>query len=228
MDHERFVKVSDVRFTTAINAMAAAREKNGIDINGKKYSMVKDRVLMLREQFGMEVGIDTHVWHEDNTYYAWAKVMHTATGNTLGSGHAMAVFGTDEINTVSIVEAVETAAIGRALASFGLHGGEYASEKEMEKATQGSAKMSAKEREFRQDVERTFPKVDQYEHHYVPPNNAPEELDKAFTQIDNIDSKEELVAYYHTLEKYLFPLLKDDMKSEFIQSFKYRKSQLRG
>lgn len=222
--------MSDVRFAAAIAAMNEAREKSGVDINGKKYSQVRDRVEVLRKQFGMEVGIDTDVFAAgDGVYIGKAKIIHTSTGNILGSGHAMAFYGTDEINTTSIVEAVETSAIGRALASFGLHGGEYASGQEMEALPQKQAavNMSAKEREFRQEVDKHFPKVSQYSH-YVPMNNSPDELDKGFAQIDAIEDDKELLAYYYTLEKDLWPMLSDDLRQEFINSFKYRKNQLKG
>ena len=227
--------MSDVRFTAAIKAMNDAREANGIDLNGKKYSMVKDRVEVLRQQFGMEVGIDTDVspLHGSDIWVAKAKLIHNPSGTILGSGHAMAFYGSDEINTTSVVEAVETAAIGRALASFGLHGGEYASGQEMQAIPmkkQAAAKMTTGQR-FVEEVKQVFhddhPKVTRYDF-YIPPNNSPDEMDKAFMEIDRIEDDKELYAYYYALEKDYFPLLDKEMENEFIQSFKSRKNQLKG
>jgi len=49
----------------------------------------------------------------------------------LGTGHASEVIGEGHVNKTSALENAETSAIGRALASMGIHGGEYASANEL-------------------------------------------------------------------------------------------------
>ena len=51
----------------------------------------------------------------------------------IGSGLAEEVRGSSNVNKTSAIENGETSAIGRALASCGLHGGEYASIQELDK-----------------------------------------------------------------------------------------------
>jgi hypothetical protein len=53
-------------------------------------------------------------------------------GKTIGSGYAEEIRGQGHVNQTSALENAETSAIGRALASIGLAGGEYASANEMD------------------------------------------------------------------------------------------------
>ena len=250
--------MSDARFQSAINAMNQRRDETGLDMGGKKYSMVKDRVEVFRSQFGAEFGIDTDIdycvggrssFEGGSVVVGKAKIRHTATGNIVGSGHAMAFFGSDPVNTGSIVEAVETAAIGRALASFGLHGGEYASGQEMDaltakqqaavnmtaakneprKVKQGSKEppQSEKEREFREAVDKHFPpSVSQY-NFIIPDNVDPNGIDVIFTEIDRIGTVDELTAYWTALEE-TFQWVKPEDMAEITASFKSRNKQLKG
>ncbi len=125
------------KFKSVITQLDAARQSRGLSLNGRLYSLVKDRIELFRLNWGEELGIDTDVNYDRGfgkgmVVVATAKVMKN--GNVLASGHAMDFVGRDEVSTTSVVEAVETAAIGRALACFGLSGGEFASAEEMNKA----------------------------------------------------------------------------------------------
>jgi hypothetical protein len=124
-------------YSKAVNAIIQAREENGLMLNGKVYSMVKDRVEAFRAYFGFAYGIDTsvdytHGFTRGSMIVAVAKIIDNATGHIIASGHAMEWVGNGDIGTTAPIEACETSAIGRALAAFGLHGGEYASANEME------------------------------------------------------------------------------------------------
>ena len=119
----------------AMDELEEIRERDGLDKNGKKYLMVKDRIKIFRKYFGLTYGINTEVQHgagfgDGATLIGIAKITDNA-GNVIGSGHAMEFVNSNEITKTSGVEAVETSSIGRALASIGLHGGEYASGDEM-------------------------------------------------------------------------------------------------
>lgn len=133
----------EAKFREAIDALHTMREEHGVDINGKMYSMVKDRVEVFRKEFGSDYGINTTIISdglgENGTIIIRAEITRIGelynTVQVAASGHAMT--RVDEANDISFnagIEATETAAIGRALAAFGLHGGEYASDKEMSKA----------------------------------------------------------------------------------------------
>lgn len=127
--------MNEEKFKTAIAELNKARETGGVDIGGKLYSMVKDRVEVFRKMFGDEFGIDTDVdygqgFGQSEVIVGKAKVIDR-NGVVLASGHSMERVGSNPVATTAIVEAVETAAIGRALAAFGLHGGEFASDAEM-------------------------------------------------------------------------------------------------
>jgi hypothetical protein len=124
-------------FERARNAIIQAREEDGINLNGKMYSMVKDRIEIFRTYFGYAYGIDTsvdytHGFKRGSMIVAVAKIVDNLTGHIVASGHAMEWVGNGDIGTTAPIEACETSAIGRALAAFGLHGGEYASANEME------------------------------------------------------------------------------------------------
>lgn len=251
--------MSDARFKTAIEEMNRRREESGIDMNGKKYSKVSDRVEVFRQQFGGEFGINTEIDYRtgDTGEAAFSRrggivickamITHIATGSIAGSGHAMAFYQSDEVNTGSIVEAVETAAIGRALASFGLAGGEYASGNEMAALTakqqaavnmstqetrvvkQGSKEepRSQKEREFREAVDNAFPPSENSFSFFVPRGNTKEEIDAVFAEVDRIDNLQELTAYYHALQETMQWLKPEDL-NELKSTFKTRNNQLKG
>ena len=102
-----------------IDQVDIVRKKSGIDFRGKNYSMVVDRVLTFRRAFGWDYGIETEVVTEltgDNI-----------EGRIVGSGLAYEHKDNGPVNKLSALENCETSAIGRALASMGLAGGEYAS-----------------------------------------------------------------------------------------------------
>jgi hypothetical protein len=100
---------------------------------GKKYTMVKDRVEIFRKYFGTSYGIETSIEYCDDTYVRMkAVITDLETKVVVGSGHAEELRGSTNVNKTSALENAETGAIGRALASIGLAGGEYASANEME------------------------------------------------------------------------------------------------
>ena len=110
---------------------------------GKKYTMVKDRVEIFRKFFELDLGIETSIEYCDDTFVRMKAVVtetqrhyngehYTDHIRVIGSGHAEELRGSTNVNKTSALENAETGAIGRALASIGLAGGEYASANEME------------------------------------------------------------------------------------------------
>jgi hypothetical protein len=221
------------------SAMAAAKKKaqeDGLDYGDRFYLPVKDRLEIFRQNFGEDYGIDTHVFIQDQMVLASAKVIHD--GQVLASGNAML-----PIENVAAVETAETFAIGRALACFGLAGSEYASANEMERVKSPPKKappvdrdhvmahgsddgLSQDGRQFKSAVEQAFPKVGGHSF-YIPEDGDPRSISKVYEQIDAINDRDNLSAYYGALQHTLQWMHPDDTK-EVVATIKARRDQLKG
>jgi hypothetical protein len=103
---------------------------------GKKYTEVAKRVEAFRTHFGLKYGITTNII-VDNEIRVVIKAQVYDLSNIeipVGEGYAEEIRGSSLVNKTSAIENCETSAIGRALASLGLHGGQYASVNEIDKA----------------------------------------------------------------------------------------------
>ena len=120
--------------TKLIDAMKAVNDLNrshGVtQRGGKKYTEVYVRVEQFRMAFGETLGIDTNILVDDGKRVV-IKATVTKDGMIIGSGMAEEIRGSTNVNKTSAIENCETSAIGRALASLGLHGGSYASANEI-------------------------------------------------------------------------------------------------
>ena len=124
-----------------ISAVMAAvndlNESHGVtQRGGKKYTEVAKRVEAFRTHFGLKYGITTDIVIDDGKRVVMkAKIYDLANPTTsVGEGFAEEIRGSSNVNKTSAIENCETSAIGRALASCGLHGGQYASVDEIHKA----------------------------------------------------------------------------------------------
>jgi len=119
-----------------IDAMGLVSELNkthGVkQQGGKKYTQVVHRMEAFRTVFGFECGIDTQVMVDDGQRVVVKATVTDHNGHVIGAGTAEEIRGQGHVNKTSALENCETSAIGRALASIGLSGGEYASANEME------------------------------------------------------------------------------------------------
>ena len=118
--------------------VADLNESHGVQQRGgKKYTQVVHRMEALREHHGLEVGVSTEILIDDGKRVVMKAIIHTndSPAITLGTGHAEELRGEGMVNKTSAIENCETSAIGRALASSGLSGGEYASANEMDGVT---------------------------------------------------------------------------------------------
>ena len=119
----------------AIEDLQKMHEIHGVQMRGgKKYTMVKDRVEIFRKHFGHRYGIETSIEYADDTYVRMKAIIRDLLTDNLivGCGHAEELRGSTNVNKTSALENAETGAIGRALASIGLAGGEYASANELD------------------------------------------------------------------------------------------------
>jgi hypothetical protein len=111
----------------AMDNIAKLNEKGITVQGGKKYTQVVTRVEAFRREFGFSYGIDTDIlFPADGGAVVKAKVL-SDQGHLIGSGMAY----TSNISKEKCLEKLETTAVGRALASCGLAGGEYASDDEI-------------------------------------------------------------------------------------------------
>lgn len=90
-----------------------------IDIQGKPYVMVHDRISHFREQHPDHALISEIIANGDNHVIFKASIVDK-DGKVLATGHAMEKAGSTFINKTSHVENAETSAWGRALANFGI------------------------------------------------------------------------------------------------------------
>lgn len=122
MDHKQVMsRVSDLNKTHGV-----------VQRGGKKYTQVVHRMEAFREAYGLAFGIDTMVIHDDGQRVVMKAIITGEDGAIIGSGFAEEIRGQGNVNKTSALENCETSAVGRALASIGLSGGEYASANEMD------------------------------------------------------------------------------------------------
>lgn len=125
--------MSDVDFTAVMADVTKANDQ-GLDFRGKKYTVVSARVEIFRKHFGAHLGIETDIvafGKLKGEPIVMSATIKDASGFIVGKGHAWEVIGEGNVNRTSALENAETSAIGRALASLGIHGGEYASANEL-------------------------------------------------------------------------------------------------
>lgn len=111
-----------------------AKDTGVVNIHGKEYKTVAKRVDEFRSAHKTELAIITSlVDRDENTVVMKAEIIDK-DGRTIATGYAEEHRTASQINRTSALENCETSAIGRALANFGLGGGEYASADEVANA----------------------------------------------------------------------------------------------
>lgn len=147
-----------------------------VNIHGKEYKTVAKRVDEFRKEYKQELGIQTSlVSIDERTVVIKAEIINKE-GFVIATGYAEENRQSSTINKTSALENCETSAIGRALANFGLAGGEYASADEV---AQAIVQQEAK------------PRI----------NRSTLEFDTIQAELDIIDDKESVIAYSKELKK---------------------------
>ena len=110
--------------------------KGIVSIHGKQYKTVVLRVNEFRESCSVQDGwgVNTVIAYEDDAKVIMKAMIIDPDGRVVGSGHGEEFRAEGKINKTSAMENAETSAIGRALASIGLGGEEYASADEVLRA----------------------------------------------------------------------------------------------
>ena len=140
------------RLINAMNEINIKNQTHGVtQRGGKKYTEVYVRVEEFRKAFGTELGIQTEILKDEgDLIQVKASIIDKSNNAVLGSGLAEEVRGSSNVNKTSALENCETSAIGRALASLGLHGGQYASANEIDRAEAKAEIIEEKKKEPQQ------------------------------------------------------------------------------
>ena len=117
-----------------------------IDLKGKNYAMVPERVTAFRKLFPDGFITTQIVEHDGTTVLMQATAgYHNADGVSiiLGTGYAQEVKGKGMVNSTSYIENCETSAVGRALGFLGLgiNGGGICSAEELANAVVAQRQM---------------------------------------------------------------------------------------
>lgn len=117
-----------------------------IDIKGKDYNTVNQRVLAFRELFP-EGSIQTEILSHENDTVLMKATVFDGVGRIIATGHASEEKELSFINKTSYIENCETSAVGRALGFIGIGATEaIASVEEMKKAEEEKQKELEKSR----------------------------------------------------------------------------------
>jgi len=208
---------------------------HGVNIKGKGYTMVKDRIEIFRRHYGLDLGIKTNIHtYNDKVVVVEASVID-ANGKCIGDGKCEEFRSSSKINQSSALMNCETGAIGRALANCGLSGTEFASAEEMVAAlTEQEGKVVAnliKEKERNKDtlqddldkIQDTFPNSKIVEKETVPRDHDPIDdfhpkhnwsawFDIQMTTIVEFQYKAELKKYFDKNKDLFIEYKKEDTK----------------
>lgn len=105
-----------------------------VNIHGKEYKTVAKRVDEFRKDHKADMSIITSIIVADEKTVVMKAEISDKEGRIIATGFAEEKRTSKGINETSALENCETSAIGRALANFGLGGGEYASADEVANA----------------------------------------------------------------------------------------------
>ncbi len=179
---------------------------------GKMYLQVVHRVEAFRRVLGADYGIDTKIIVDDGHRVVVKAIVTNKDGITVGSGMAEEIRGQGHVNTTSALENAETSAIGRALASLGLSGGEYASANEMDAVPRKAENIAQNQAAA---VEKKDPPSQASPAPSEPPKEmTDEELDAKYDKAVYLDMQSRLrqmkhVNNVHTLFEEMKPKIKE-------------------
>lgn len=114
--------------------MNSNRDTGIVNIHGKEYKTVAKRVDEFRNEHKTDMAIITSLVSIDEKTVVMKAEILDKDQRVIATGFAEEHRDASQINRTSALENCETSAIGRALANFGLAGGEYASADEVANA----------------------------------------------------------------------------------------------
>ncbi len=206
-------KANENRLQVAIDYMEGLPDERPFKVNikGKWYAQVATRIVAFRKAYGDQGRIITKVHESTENRVLMEASIYVNDGKTwqlIGNDWAEEFRNDGPINKKSATENCSTSAIGRALASCGLGGGEYASVDEVEYAI--TEKQGVSEEPKEKEPPKEKPKEEPKEEPKEQPKEEPkEEVEDekteemfAFTQgmiamVDMMDSHEALNSYWN-------------------------------
>jgi len=165
----------DERLQNAIDRIKNLDDSMKVNLKGKKYTMVAQRVQAFREAFGCGANITTEIVVCDDQKVivkATVSVQRDGAWVPIATEFAEEYRGVGPVNKTSALENCCTSSIGRALAACGLSGGEYASSFEVDNAINNKAEAPSKPKEVAPPVNKTEEKSDDLEQ-WVSENDKP-------------------------------------------------------
>ena len=109
----------------------AMKEMNSLNIHGKDYTMVAQRIEAFRKHVGAAFSIHSEILQNDSKTVLIKASIVDQDGRVVATGLAEEFRDASKLNKTSAIENCETSAWGRALACLGLHGGKMASVEEI-------------------------------------------------------------------------------------------------
>ena len=113
---------------------------------GKLYTQVAQRVEAFRVNIGDELGMESELIVDDGKRVVMKAIIKSRDGFVVATGWAEELRG-QGVNKMACIENTETSAYGRALANLGIHGGEFASDNEIDKAKRNEKIVDEREAE---------------------------------------------------------------------------------
>ena len=185
----------------SMTATAGVRQKGN-----KMYLEVKHRVTILRRHYAIALGIDTTLLEANDKYVRVQAKIADPDGRVIASGMAEEYRDKGPVNKTSALENCESSAIGRALASLGLHGGEYASANEMDAVVR---KTEIQKQETPKPMpDDPIPNGDAAEFH--PSSNWNAWIDIAKADIEKFSSSGDTMSWFEKNREYLSELQTHD------------------
>ena len=129
------------KIQAAVGAMDQVTVKGG-----KQYTQVAQRVEAFRVNIGDELGMESELIVDDGKRVVMKAIIKSRDGFVVATGWAEELRG-QGVNKMACIENTETSAYGRALANLGLHGGEFASDNEIDKAKRNEKIVDEREAE---------------------------------------------------------------------------------
>jgi len=194
-------KANENRLQIAIDYCESLPDSAKTNIKGKLYTQVVHRVVAFRKAYGDQGRITTKIHESTENRVLIESFIHVYDGKTwhlIGNDWAEEFRNDGPINKKSATENCSTSAIGRALASCGLGGGEYASAEEVEYAIEEKKGVVEKPKEVPKPVAEVKPKEE------PEAKEVDDEKEKemfSFTQtmiqmVDMMESHEALNSYW--------------------------------